>query len=96
MSESVEFRFRLYVAGEALNSVQAVNNLTAFCRAHLPDRHEIEIIDVFREPRRALADGIFMTPTLVKILPSPIRRIVGTLSQTQVVLQTCGLRVCAS
>lgn len=51
------FRFDLYVAGEAPNSTQAVANLAAFCRAHLADRHEIEIIDVFREPKRALAES---------------------------------------
>ena len=39
-------------------------------------------MDVFREPKRALADGIFMTPTLVKLAPAPSRKIVGTLSQT--------------
>jgi circadian clock protein KaiB len=85
------FKFRLYVAGDALNSSQAVTNLTALCRARLPDRHEIEVVDVFREPKRALADGIFMTPTLVRLAPPPARRIVGTLSQTQPVLQALGL-----
>ena len=93
MSVPVEFKFRLYVGGDALNSALAVTNLTALCRAHLPDRHEIEIIDVFRDPGRALVDGIFMTPTLVKFAPSPIRTIVGSLSQTQAVLQSCGLGV---
>jgi circadian clock protein KaiB len=85
------FKFRLYVAGGAENSAQAVANLLAVCRAHLPDRHEIEVVDVFREPKRALADGIFMTPTLVKLAPSPVRRIVGTLSQTEPVLRALGL-----
>ena len=91
MSHRVMFKFRLYVAGDALNSVQAVANLAALCRTHLPDRHEIEIVDVFREAKRALADGIFMTPTLVKLAPAPARKIVGTLSQTQTVLQALGL-----
>lgn len=85
------FRFRLYVAGEAPNSVQAIANLAALCRVHLPDRHEIEIVDVFREPKRALAESIFMTPTLVVLMPLPVRRIVGTLSRTQTVLLTLGL-----
>jgi circadian clock protein KaiB len=85
------FKFRLYVAGDALNSAQAFANLDTLCREHLPDRHEIEVVDVFREPKRALADAIFMTPTLVKLSPSPVRRIVGTLSQTQPVLQALGL-----
>ena len=91
MSRRAIFRFRLYVAGDAQNSAQAVTNLAALCRAHLPDRHEIEVVDVFREPKRALADGIFMTPTLVKLAPFPTRKIVGTLSQTQTVLQALGL-----
>ena len=91
MSRRVRFRFRLYVAGDAMNSVQALANLGALCRVHLPDRHDIEVVDVFREPKRALADGIFMTPTLVKLAPFPVRRIVGTLSQTQPVLQALGL-----
>lgn len=91
MSRSVMFKFRLYVAGNAMNSAQALANLTALCRAHLPDRHEIEVVDVFKEPKRALIDGIFMTPTLVKLAPSPVRMIVGTLGETQIVLQALGL-----
>lgn len=90
------FRFRLYVAGDAPNSARAAANLAAICRAHLPDRHEIEVVDVFREPKRALADGIFMTPTLVRLAPSPARRIVGTLSQTPSVLQAFGLESLAA
>jgi circadian clock protein KaiB len=85
------FKFRLYVARGALNSEQAVANLGAICRTHLPGRHQIEVVDVFREPNRALTDGIFMTPTLVRVAPLPVRRIVGTLSQTQPVLRMLGL-----
>jgi circadian clock protein KaiB len=85
------FKFRLFVAGDTLNSARAVANLKALCRDHLPDRHEIEIVDVFREPKRALVDGIFMTPTLVKLSPAPAKKIVGTLSQTETVLQALEL-----
>lgn len=85
------FKFRLYVAGDAQNSTRALVNLTALCKRHLPNRHTIEIVDVFRQPKRALTDGIFMTPTLVKLAPFPIRRIVGTLKDTEVVLQALGL-----
>jgi circadian clock protein KaiB len=92
MSARTQFKFRLYVAGDALNSAQAVANLDSLCREYLPERHDIEVIDVFVEPKRALADGIFMTPTLVKLGPSPPRRIVGTLSQTLPVLQALGLQ----
>ena len=91
MSQKTQYKFRLYVAGDALNSAQARANLTALCRAHLAGRYQIDIVDVFKEPKRALADAIFMTPTLVKLAPLPERTIVGTLSQTQMVLQALGL-----
>ena len=91
MGRNDTIKFRLYVAGDAQNSVQAIANLTALCRLHFLGRHEIEIVDVFREPKRALADGILMTPTLVKLAPSPVRRIVGTLSQSGPILLALGL-----
>ena len=84
-------KFRLYIAGGTLNSVQAVANLTALCRAYLPEQYEIELVDVFRNPKRALDDRILMTPTLVKLEPSPSGRIIGNLSQTQFVLHALGL-----
>jgi circadian clock protein KaiB len=85
------YKFRLYIAQDAENSAQAVANLTAFCRAHLPGHHEIEVVDVFREPKRAMADRILMTPTLIKLAPAPVRRIVGTLSQPHILLHALGL-----
>ncbi len=91
MSRHAMFKFCLYVADDAPNSAQAIANLAAFCKAHLADHYEIEIVDVYREPKRALAEGIFMTPTLVVLTPPPVRRIVGTLSHSQTVLLALGL-----
>jgi len=91
MNQPASFRFRLYITGEAPNSVQAMANLQALCREHLPDRHEIEVVDVLREPKRALADGILLTPMVVKWFPVPGCQILGTLSRTQTVLQALGL-----
>jgi circadian clock protein KaiB len=85
------YKFRLYVADQTQNSLQAEANLTAFCMEYLPDRHHIELVDVLRAPKRALDDGIFMTPTLVVLAPAPMRKIVGTLSQTLTILQTLKL-----
>jgi len=85
------FKFCLYVAGNAQNSSLAISNLNALCREHLPNRHQIEVVDVLREPKRALSESIFMTPTLLKHAPGPACRIVGTLSNPNVVLQTLGL-----
>ena len=84
------FFFRLYVAGDTQNSLQARTNLNALCQSHLAGRHEIEIVDVLRNPERALADGIFMTPTLLKIAPGPSRKVIGTLSDQKQVLLALG------
>lgn len=91
MSPAEVFEFRLYITGNAPNSLQAIANLTQLCDTHLPGRHEIEIVDVFLDPKRALTDKIFMTPTLVSLTPYPGRRIVGTLSNTEPILQILGL-----
>jgi circadian clock protein KaiB len=86
-----QFKFRLYVADDTLNSSQALANLTSFCERYLAGRHQIEVVDVFRHPERALSDRIFMTPTLIKLVPRPIRMIVGTLSDEQPVIRLLGL-----
>lgn len=91
MSRRPVFKFRLFIAADTLNSVQAASNLNALCKAHLPGRHEIEVIDVFKDPKRALAEGIRMTPTLVKLAPGPVRRVVGNLTDTDRVMETLGL-----
>lgn len=80
------FKFRLYVAGGSRNSGEALSNLHEICDQYLRDRHEIVVIDVMKDPRRALADGISMTPTLVKSAPAPFRKIIGTLAHTKRVL----------
>ena len=96
MNRRTLFKFRLYVAGDAPNSVQARVNLAAICRTYLPGLHEIEIVDVFQHPKRALIDGIFITPTLVRVAPAPVCRIIGALSQVPIVLQAMGLETVAA
>lgn len=91
MKRRAVFKFRLYVAGDAPNSTRARTNLSAFCVTYLADRHEIEIVDLLRDPKRALTDNILMTPTLIKLAPAPVQRIIGTLSQAQPLLQAFGL-----
>jgi circadian clock protein KaiB len=91
MTRRSTFKFRLYVADHTMNSAQARTNLEALCKTHLPGRHEIEIVDVFNDPQRAILEGIRMTPTLLRLAPLPVRRIVGTLVDTQRVLEALGL-----
>jgi circadian clock protein KaiB len=91
MRTQAQFKFRLYVTGDSPNSLEAIANLNAICQQHLVRRHEIEIVDVLCEPTRALADGILLTPTLVRFSPAPVRKIIGNLSQTGSALLALGL-----
>lgn len=85
----------LYIANSAPNSVQAVTNLDAICKAHLHDNYRLEIIDVLQFPLRALADGILVTPSLAKLSPGPAVKVVGNLSDTGSVLRALGI-TCSS
>jgi circadian clock protein KaiB len=84
--------FRLYVTGNAPNSLLAIANLNELCQRHLAGRHRVEIIDLRREPQRALADGIMITPTLVKMSPGQEVRVMGSLSDHAVLTANLGLK----
>jgi len=79
-------RLRLYVAGNGPNSLRAAANAKAICAEHFANAHELEIVDLIHEPLRALADGIVVTPTLVRLAPLPVRRVIGNLGDTAQVL----------
>ncbi len=83
--------FKLYVAGGAPNSVRAFANLYAICRNHFPDSHRIEVIDIMKEPLRALEETVLVTPTVIKLFPLPSVRIIGDLSEEDAVLGALGL-----
>jgi circadian clock protein KaiB len=84
--EKGPFVFRLYVVDEGPSSARAIANLSAICKTHLPDNHQIEIVDILEDPRRVLSDHILATPTLIKLSPAPIRKIIGDLGEEAKVL----------
>jgi len=77
---------RLYVAGSAPNSVRAIRNAQAICDAHFASRYELEIVDLLEHPQRAFIDGIIVTPTLIRLLPLPVQKVVGSLSDAEQLL----------
>jgi circadian clock protein KaiB len=81
-----ELLLRLYVAGDAPNSLRAIANVRAICAEHFASGHDLEIVDLLEHPRRALADGVIVTPTLIKLFPLPAQRVIGNLSDTNQVL----------
>ena len=79
---------RLYVAGQTPRSLAALANLRKVCDEYLAPKFkiELEVVDLLEQPQLAQADQIFAIPTLVRKLPSPIKRIIGDLSNTERVL----------
>jgi circadian clock protein KaiB len=80
-----QWHLRLYVAGQSPKSLKAFANLVALCE-RLDSRYEIEIVDLVKHPQLAAGDEIVAIPTLVRRLPSPMRKIIGDLSDADRVL----------
>lgn len=77
---------RLFLAGHTGRSRTAVENLRRICEQELAGRYRLELIDVLEQPDVAEAYNIVATPTLIKTLPPPLRRIIGDLSDSERVL----------
>ena len=80
------YLLKLYITGDSPRSRRAIANLQHFCDLELPNRHEILIIDVLKQPQIAELEKILITPTLVKEQPPPSERIIGDLSNREVIL----------
>ena len=91
-TSKVVVRLRLYVAGKAPNSVHAIANAKALFLEPGASEYALEIVDLMVHPSRALTDGIIVTPTLLKVSPPPIRRVIGTLSDADEVLAALGTK----
>jgi len=92
VDEAETWHLRLYVAGESPKSLAAFANLKRLCAEHMEHSYEIEIVDLLQNPRLARGDEILAIPTLVRRLPSPMRKIIGDLSDTDRVLVGLQLR----
>lgn len=77
---------RLYVAGATPASQRALENVKRLCEQHLNGRYELQVIDIYQQPELARAVEIVAAPTLVKVLPGPLRRLIGDMSKVERVL----------
>jgi circadian clock protein KaiB len=77
---------KLYVTGTSPRAEVAIANLRRICEQELRGQYELEIIDVLKHPQVAEDDRILATPTLIKQLPPPLRRVIGDLSDKAKVL----------
>lgn len=82
----IKYVLCLYVAGETAKSASALSNLKRICAEYLDGSYRIKVIDLLKNPKLARDHQILALPTLVRQLPSPIRKIIGDLSNTERVL----------
>lgn len=81
---------RLYVAGANRTSQRAIANIKLLCDEHLRGRYKLEIVDIYQQPKLAQTVQIVAVPTLVRLLPSPLRRFIGDMSKAEQALLGLG------
>ena len=86
-----EYLLHLYITGATVNSTRAVRNIKDICEEHLKGRYELLIIDVFQQPELAQQEDLIGVPTLIKLRPGLVRRLVGDLSDRDRVLKALGI-----
>jgi circadian clock protein KaiB len=87
-----EWELRLYIAGETPKALAAFANLQRICEKHLKGKYRIEVVDLMKNPTLARGDQILAIPSLVRKLPTPVKKIIGDLANEQRVLVGLDLR----
>lgn len=83
MTEAEKYLFVLYVAGKSPHGQNSLTHLHRFCDRHLSGLYEIEVVDILENPKKAVEEGILVTPTVVRARPYPVERLIGALSDEE-------------
>ena len=83
--------FQLFINGHSPNSIEAVDTLLKICRENLNGNYQLKIIDIQKEPDKAEEAGIIAIPTLIRMEPTPVSRIIGALNVRSRVLAALGI-----
>jgi circadian clock protein KaiB len=81
--DRAKYVLRLYVTGMTPKSTQAIANVQKLCEKHLAGRYELKVIDIYQQPKLAKGEQLIATPTLIKKLPLPLRKLIGDMSDTE-------------
>jgi circadian clock protein KaiB len=87
-----KYVLRLYITGMTPKSTLAIANVRALCEKHLKGSYELDVIDIYQQPQLAKGEQIIATPTLIKQLPLPLRKMIGDMSNTERFLVGIDLR----
>jgi circadian clock protein KaiB len=81
--DSAKYVLRLYITGMTPKSDRAIANVRELCDEYLKGRYELEVIDIYQQPKLAKGEQIIATPTLIKKLPLPLRKLIGNMSDRE-------------
>jgi circadian clock protein KaiB len=90
-ADKQDYVLRLFVAGHSQKSMRAVRNVTQLCEEHLAGAYDLEVIDLYQQPELAVEHQLVAAPALFKLLPLPLRKMVGDMSDTGRVLAGLGI-----
>jgi circadian clock protein KaiB len=83
----IRYALRLYITGQTPRSMRSIDNLKRLCEKYLKGRFDLEVVDIYQQPALAAEGQIIAAPTVIKLMPLPLRRLVGDFSdQARVVL----------
>lgn len=82
---------QLYVCGMSPKSMEAIENIKRLCEEHLKDVFELEIIDIYKNPKIASEQHIVFSPSLIKRMPLPEKTLIGNFSDTEKVIKALGI-----
>ncbi|MDF2449870.1 MAG: circadian clock protein KaiB [Bacteroidota bacterium] len=85
------YRFKLFVTGMSITSVRAIENIKRICEKYIPNNYELEIIDIHKNPTTLTEYDIIACPTLVKLSPGDLKKMLGDLSNEDKVLSGLGI-----
>ena len=85
-SDKQKYVLRLYVAGMTPQSLQAIQNITRICEENLKGRYDLRVIDIYQQPTLARGEQIIAVPTLIKKLPLPLRKFIGSMADKEKIL----------
>lgn len=91
-TEKGRYVLRLFITGMTPNSKRAVENIKKICEEYLAGRYDLQVVDIYQQPSLAEGEQIIAAPTLIKIKPAPVKRLIGDMSDTEKVLSGLGIR----
>jgi circadian clock protein KaiB len=83
MQNRAKYVLRLYITGMTPKSTRAIANVQKLCEKYMAGCYELEVIDIYQQPKLAAGEQIIATPTLIKKLPLPLRKLIGDMSDTE-------------